>query len=108
MVGHAKIKIYWLVCYIIKKRFCWIFPILCAVSLVLTLLRSRLLLLQLLDKQVKHLRLDELLDKMSSGLGLNGLVETSFFKHPLLSSMPALHIRGIMADCFYKEVQEGF
>lgn len=75
---------------------------------VLTLLWSSLLLLHILDKQVKHLRLDELLDKVSSGLGLDGLVETSLFKHALLSSAAAFHVRGVMADCFHKEMQEGF
>lgn len=74
---------------------------------LLTLLWSRLLLLHLLDKQVKHLRLDELLDKVSSRLGLNGLVETSLFEHSLLSSATVFHIRGIVADCSHKEMQEG-
>lgn len=76
--------------------------------LILTLLRTRVLLLYLLDKQVKHLRLDKFLDKVSSGLGLNGLVETSLFKHSGLSSTAVFHIRGIVADCFHKEMQEGF
>lgn len=74
---------------------------------LLTLLWSRLLLLDLLDKQVKHLRLDELLDKMSSGLGFDGLVETSLFEHAPLFGAVALHVRGIMADRFHKEMQEG-
>lgn len=74
---------------------------------IITLLWSRLLLLDLLDKQVKHLRLDELLDEVSSGLRVDGLVETSFFKHPLLSFAAVFYIRGIMANCFYKELQEG-
>lgn len=78
-------------------------------STLLTLLRSRLLLLlRLLDEQVKHLRLEEPLDKVSRGPGVNGLVETFLVEHPPFSSMAALHVRGVMADCFHKELQEGF
>lgn len=88
-----------------EKRVC---VCVCQRFLILTLLWPRVLLLYLLDKQVKHLRLDEFLDKVSSGLGLNCLVETSLFKHSGLSSTAVFHIRGIVANCFHKEMQEGF
>lgn len=58
----------------------------------LTLLWSRLLLLHVLDEQVKHLCLNELFDKVSSGFGLNRLVEPSLVKHPTLSSMTKFHM----------------
>lgn len=74
---------------------------------VLTLLRSLLLMLHLLDEQVKHLRLDELLDKVSSGLGLDGLVEAPLFEHGPLGTTE-FHVGRVMAHCFHKEIQEGF
>lgn len=74
---------------------------------MVTLLGSRLLLLHLLDEQVEHLCLDELLDKVSRGLGLDGLVEAPLLKHARLSLPTALHVRGVMADCPDEEMQEG-
>ena len=59
----------------------------------LTLLGARwLLLLQLLDKQVKHLGLEELLDKVPRGLGLDGLVEGPALKHPRLPASFPRHV----------------
>lgn len=60
--------------------------------IVLTLLWSRLLLLHLLDEQVKHLCLDEVLDKVPGFFRLNGLVETSLFKQPTLCVMTVFNI----------------
>lgn len=57
----------------------------CDAFTVLTLLLLRVLL-RLLDKKVKHLRLDEPLDKVSSAFGLDGLVETSLLKLSRLSA----------------------
>lgn len=74
---------------------------------VVTLLGSRLLLLHLLDEQVKHLCVDELFDKVSRGLGLDGLVEAPLLKHARLSLPTAFHVRGVMADRPDEEMQEG-
>lgn len=64
----------------------------CVCVPVVTLLGSRLLLLHLLDEQVEHLCLDELLDKVSRGLGLNGLVEGPLLKRARLSLAIAFHV----------------
>lgn len=72
-----------------------------------TLLGAQLLLLHLLDEQVKHLRLDKLLDKVPRGLGVDGLVEAPLLKHGRVAVSAALHVRGVVADGPHKEVQEG-
>lgn len=75
--------------------------------MALTLLGAELLLLHLLDEQVKHLRLDELLDKVPRGLGVDGLVEAPLLEHSRPAVSVALHVRGVVADGPHEEVQKG-
>lgn len=72
-----------------------------------TLLGAELLLLHLLDEQVEHLRLEELLDKVPRGLGVDGLVEAPLLENGRLAVSPALHVGGVVADGPHEEVQEG-
>lgn len=74
-----------------------------------TLMRAGLPLLHFLDEDVKHLRLDELLDEVPRGLGLDGLVEGPLLEC-LAGPRPATrgHKRGVVAHRFHKEGEEGF
>lgn len=72
-----------------------------------TLLRAGLLLLHLLDEQVEHLRLDELLDKVPRGLRVDGLVEAPLLEHGRPAVAIALHVGRVVADGPHEEVQEG-
>ena len=72
------------------------------------MLRSWLLQLHFLDEQVEHLRLEELLDKVARGLGLDGLVEAPLLEDPRLVAAVARHIVGVMADGLDEERHEGF
>ena len=72
------------------------------------MLGARWLLLHLLDKQVKHLGLEELLDKVPRGLGLDGLVEGSALEHPRLAPAVPRHVQIKMANSLHEEGQEGF
>ena len=67
-----------------------------------TFLRSRLLL-YLLDEEVKHLRLDKLLDKVASVLGFQFFVELPCLEDPGLTSL-AQNVRREMADRLDEEV----
>lgn len=74
---------------------------------MLTLLWSRLLLLRLLNEKVEHLRLDELLYKVSSGLGVDGFVEGPLVKDAVLPGGSILDEGGVVTDGPHEEVQEG-
>lgn len=65
-------------------------------------------LLHFLDEQVKHLRLNELLDETSCAFGLNGFTEAPLGEGRRSVRSVSHHVFGKMADSFDEERQEGF
>ena len=73
-----------------------------------TLMRPGLPLLHLLDEDVEHLGLHELLDEVPGGVALDGLVEGPALERPArLRPATRGQIRGIVAHRLHKEAQEG-
>ena len=71
-------------------------------------MRPGLLLLRLLDEDVEHLGLHELLDEVPGGVALDGLVEGPALEGPArLRPATRGQVRGVVAHRLHKEAQEG-